>query len=75
MNGAEGLQRAEHDLNATEDDLLEARELAGTYSLDDVRTLMTQVHKIHKRDPNFPIAIINKIEEFLGKFATLPLVL
>ena len=36
---------------------------------------MTQVYKIHKRDPNFPIAIISKIEDFLGKLATLPFVL
>lgn len=28
---------------------------------------MTHVYKIHKRDPNFPATIINKIEEFLSK--------
>jgi hypothetical protein len=27
---------------------------------------MTQVHKMHNRDPNFPLSIIDKIEEFLG---------
>lgn len=28
--------------------------------------LMAQVHKQHSRDPNFPIQIIDKIEQFLG---------
>ena len=27
---------------------------------------MTQVHQMHARDPNFPITIIQKIEDFLG---------
>jgi hypothetical protein len=27
---------------------------------------MQQVHKQHARDPNFPITIIEKIEDFLG---------
>ena len=30
------------------------------------KQIMTQVHKQHARDPNFPITIIQKIEEFLG---------
>ncbi|KAM3503523.1 hypothetical protein MY11210_008678 [Beauveria gryllotalpidicola] len=54
------------DLNVTDDDLLEAKELAATYSLDDVRRLMTHVYKIHKRDPNFPARTIDKIGAFLG---------
>ncbi|KAJ4147657.1 hypothetical protein LMH87_002165 [Akanthomyces muscarius] len=54
------------DLTVTDDDLLEAKELPATYSLDDVKRLMTHVHKIHKRDPNFPATIVNKIEEFLN---------
>jgi hypothetical protein len=29
---------------------------------------MTQVHKMHARDPNFPITIITKIEDFLGAY-------
>lgn len=27
---------------------------------------MAQVHKQHSRDPNFPIEIIEKIEQFIG---------
>ncbi|XWX02244.1 hypothetical protein V2A60_010279 [Cordyceps javanica] len=54
------------DLNVTDDDLLEAKELAATYSLDDVKRLMTHVYKIHRRDPNFPASAIDKIEQFLG---------
>ncbi len=29
---------------------------------------MEQVHKQHSRDPNFPIEIIQKIEDFLGTY-------
>ncbi|ATY60958.1 Oligopeptide transporter OPT superfamily [Cordyceps militaris] len=53
------------DLNVTEDDLLEAKELAATYSLDEVKRLMTHVYKIHRRDPNFPASVIDMIDEFL----------
>ncbi|KAF7560582.1 hypothetical protein G7046_g3574 [Stylonectria norvegica] len=56
----------ERDLNVTEDDLLEAKELASTFSLDEVRKMMTRVHALHKRDPNFPLSIIEKIDIFLG---------
>ncbi|OAA64789.1 Oligopeptide transporter OPT superfamily [Cordyceps fumosorosea ARSEF 2679] len=58
-------ERAEHDLNVTEDDLLEAKELAATFSLEGTRDLMTQVYKLHRRDPNFPQTILERIEEFL----------
>jgi hypothetical protein len=27
---------------------------------------MTQVYKLHSRDPNFPVAIVREIEAFLG---------
>lgn len=27
---------------------------------------MTQVYKIHKRDPNFPDTVLHRIEEFLS---------
>lgn len=27
---------------------------------------MTTIHTLHKRDPNFPLTVLNKIEEFLG---------
>ncbi|KPM35146.1 Sexual differentiation process protein isp4 [Neonectria ditissima] len=55
----------EQDLHVTEDDLLEARELASKYTLEDVRDIMTRVHKIHEKDPNFPLAVIQKIKAFL----------
>ncbi|KAK8146605.1 hypothetical protein G3M48_002896 [Beauveria asiatica] len=58
-------ERAEHDLNVTEDDLLEAKELAATFDLEATRTLMLQVHKLHHRDPNFPQVILERIKEFL----------
>lgn len=30
--------------------------------------MMTQIHALHKRDPNFPLSIIEKIEQFLGTY-------
>lgn len=35
----EGRTNVEHDLNVTEDDLLEAKELAATFSLDQVKNV------------------------------------
>lgn len=29
---------------------------------------MEKVYKLHKRDPNFPLSVINKIEAFLSRF-------
>ena len=74
----------ERDLNVTEDDLLEAQEVAATLSLQDVRKvrpshsvlagqllttqMMNQVYKIYGRDPNFPLTVIEKIEAFIGTF-------
>jgi hypothetical protein len=63
-----GIGEVTEVLNATEKDLAEANELAGTFTLEDTRRLMTQVHKMHVRDPNFPITIITKIEDFLGGY-------
>ncbi|PTB76649.1 OPT-domain-containing protein [Trichoderma longibrachiatum ATCC 18648] len=57
---------AERDLHVTEDDLQEAKELAATYSLDEVRSLLTTFHRLHKRDPNFPLDVIEEIENFLN---------
>ena len=34
--------------------------------------LMTAVHKQHSKDPNFPMPIIEKIEEFLGMLKLFP---
>ncbi|KAI6779433.1 uncharacterized protein J7T54_005247 [Emericellopsis cladophorae] len=62
----EGRQAVQSDLVVTEDDLLEAKDLASTFSLDEVRELMLNVHKLHKRDPNFPTSVLDKIEDFLG---------
>lgn len=35
----EGIERAERHLDVTEDDLLEAKEVAATYTLDDLRSV------------------------------------
>lgn len=55
----------EQDLHVTEDDLLEARELASKYTLEDVRDIMARVYRIHEKDPNFPLSVIQKIQAFL----------
>ncbi|RDA87066.1 hypothetical protein CP533_5490 [Ophiocordyceps camponoti-saundersi (nom. inval.)] len=59
----------EHDLNVTEDDLLEAKELASQYTLQEVRDIMVRVRRIHEKDPNFPAAVIHKIQAFLDNDA------
>ena len=58
----------EHDLNVTEDDLLEAKAVAGNMSTEQVIALMKNVLKIHERDPNFPHAVLLRIDEFLGGY-------
>lgn len=40
----EGGQRVEQDLNVTEDDLLEAKEIAATFSLDQVKDVSRLAH-------------------------------
>ncbi|RCI10140.1 hypothetical protein L249_8385 [Ophiocordyceps polyrhachis-furcata BCC 54312] len=59
----------EHDLNVTEDDLLEAKELASQYTLQEVRDIMVRVRRVHEKDPNFPAAVIHKIQAFLDNDA------
>lgn len=54
-------------LNVTEDDLVEAKAIAATLSLEGVRKMMQNVLKIHDRDPNFPHSVLIKIHEFLGQ--------
>jgi hypothetical protein len=56
----------EHQLNVTEDDLLEAKAAAANMTLEGVREMMETVRKIHERDPNFPHIILLKIDEFLN---------
>ncbi|KAM0244716.1 hypothetical protein ACHAQJ_010728 [Trichoderma viride] len=53
------------DLVITEDDLLEAKETAASYSLEDVRRILTIVHNRHKHDLNFPSDIILRIKDFI----------
>ncbi|KAF5023251.1 hypothetical protein F66182_4684 [Fusarium sp. NRRL 66182] len=52
-------------LDVTQDDLLEARASADALSLEDVRRTMEQVYRLHRRDPNFPLSVIEKIELFI----------
>ncbi|TWU76087.1 hypothetical protein ED733_007643 [Metarhizium rileyi] len=58
-------KRTPSHLNATEDDILEARELAASMSLGHVRNLMKNVLAIHDGDPNFPHVTLLKIKEFM----------
>lgn len=58
--------QVEQDLNVTEDDLVEAHDLATKWTLDDIRPLMEKVLVIHEHDPNFPLSIIDRIKAFLG---------
>ncbi|KAJ4150568.1 hypothetical protein LMH87_011313 [Akanthomyces muscarius] len=60
-------QTIEGHLNATEDDILEAKEAANAMSLETVTKLMENVIRIHDGDPNFPFVTLQKIKEFLSK--------
>lgn len=53
----------------THDDLLEAQELAGKLSLIDTRDVLSRTYRTHERDPNFPLAILQKIRYFLDQDA------
>lgn len=66
--------KIEQELNVTEDDLLEAKAVAGNMSTEQVIALMKNVLKIHERDPNFPHEILIRIDEFLGEYHHSPLV-
>lgn len=59
------------DLNVTESDLAEAKELASRLTLEEVRPMMEKVLLIHENDPNFPFSIIIRIKAFLGERGTL----
>ncbi|KAI0596921.1 OPT oligopeptide transporter protein-domain-containing protein [Biscogniauxia sp. FL1348] len=58
--------QVESDLNVTENDLAEAKELASTLTLEEVRPMMEKVLSIHENDPNFPFTIIERIKAFLS---------
>ncbi|EGX93023.1 Oligopeptide transporter OPT superfamily [Cordyceps militaris CM01] len=62
----ERTQTFEGHLNATEDDILEAKEVAASMSLETVQKMMRNVILIHDGDPNFPFVTLQKIKEFLG---------
>ncbi|KAK0382933.1 hypothetical protein NLU13_8849 [Sarocladium strictum] len=64
-DGEYDAQATEQVLNVTEDDLLEAKDIASKYTLEEVRDIITRVRRIHERDPNFPSAVIQKIKAFL----------
>ncbi|KAI1401275.1 OPT-domain-containing protein [Hypoxylon fuscum] len=61
--------QVETDLNVTESDLAEAKELASRLTLEEVRPMMEKVLLIHENDPNFPFSIIIRIKAFLGNEA------
>ncbi|KHO01579.1 Tetrapeptide transporter, OPT1/isp4 [Metarhizium album ARSEF 1941] len=63
---AERTRTIEGHLNATEDDILEAKELAASMTLEQVRSLMKNVLAIHNGDPNFPHVILQNIQEFMN---------
>ncbi|KAK7990274.1 OPT oligopeptide transporter [Apiospora arundinis] len=50
----------------TDDDYAQAKVVADRMSLAEVKALMEDVLKMHDHDPNFPIAIVEKIRQFLG---------
>ncbi|KAK4202049.1 OPT oligopeptide transporter protein-domain-containing protein [Triangularia verruculosa] len=62
----ESLKETGRAFNVTDSDLLEAEHLASRFTLEETLHMMRQVHDQHCRDPNFPIEIINHIDQFIG---------
>ncbi|CZT50608.1 related to sexual differentiation process protein isp4 [Rhynchosporium secalis] len=60
------VERYEKELNVTGEDLLKAQEDAKNLDLEQTREIMIKVMKIHQKDPNFPIEVVERIQEFLG---------
>ncbi|KAG4417006.1 hypothetical protein IFR04_009847 [Cadophora malorum] len=60
------IERYGHELNVTGEDLLQAQQGAKNFDLEETRDIMIKVMKIHERDPNFPIAVVERVREFLG---------
>ncbi|KAM7191832.1 OPT oligopeptide transporter [Rhypophila sp. PSN 637] len=56
----------ESEMVVTEDDLVEAKAVANTLTLEGVKETMWSVLKIHERDPNFPHSILMRIQEFMA---------
>ncbi|KAK5662394.1 hypothetical protein OQA88_8304 [Cercophora sp. LCS_1] len=54
------------ELNVTDSDLQQASAIADQMTLEEVKTLIEKVLKLHERDPNFPQTVIDRIKEFLG---------
>ncbi|KAG5913557.1 hypothetical protein E4U42_001012 [Claviceps africana] len=52
--------------NVTEDDVLEAEEMASSMSLEHLNAVMENVRDVHDGDPNFPHLTMQKIRDFLG---------
>ncbi|KAG5978861.1 hypothetical protein E4U55_005829, partial [Claviceps digitariae] len=52
--------------NATEDDILEAKKLAASMSLEHVRAIMQKVQLVHEGDSNFPHDTMQNIKDFLA---------
>lgn len=50
----------------TPDEYVDIPHLPHPIILTDMLQIVEAIHKQHNRDPNFPIEIITKIEEFLG---------
>ncbi|KAK6906266.1 OPT family small oligopeptide transporter [Kwoniella mangroviensis CBS 8507] len=62
---AEGL--AEHGgLDMTGEDILAIEDKLQSMSLERTRIIMKQVQQMHEHDQNFPIHILQSIEQFLG---------
>ncbi|KAG6006589.1 hypothetical protein E4U43_000421 [Claviceps pusilla] len=58
--------KAVRRFNATEDDILEAKKLAASMSLEHVRALMEKMQAVHNDDPNFPCVTMQSIKKFLA---------
>ncbi|WWC63248.1 OPT family small oligopeptide transporter [Kwoniella dejecticola CBS 10117] len=57
---------AQADLGMTGEDLLEIETKLGSMSVERTAVIMKQVQEMHQHDQNFPMLVLQRIEEFLG---------
>ncbi|KAK3179333.1 hypothetical protein K4F52_009236 [Lecanicillium sp. MT-2017a] len=62
----ESVHALQEQLDATEDDLREAQELATAMTLESMTQIVKKIVNIHDGDPNFPHSTMTKIKDFLA---------
>lgn len=62
----EVIQKVEHDLIVTGEDLANVEEAAKELSLEETRHILRDVIQNHENDQNFPIQVLQSMKEFVS---------